>query len=461
MALRDRVQYGILTAVFLTAIGFLGYVPTQEQFVPLVLGYAAAFAAVIILYLKPRKFTIKQIRYWLIVALIARLILLGASPLLSDDVYRFYWDGLLVINGANPFHHLPSEIIGQSGFEYLSEDLYASLNSPDYYSVYPTISQLVFSIGAWLSPKSIVGFTIILKLIILLGESLTVFFGLKILRLLQQRVERIFLYALNPLIIIELSGNLHMEVLVLSGLSVGLYFCIKGPLWKSAMGWAVAIGVKLTPLILLPLLWRRVEQRRPLVGMLILTALLSGIILTPCVWSIAGAKFLDSIDLYFRSFEFNASVYYLVRKIGYAFKGYNLIAWIGPLLGIVSLIIITLNSLAGRKRLDWYRIISLMLWAYCIYLFLSTTVHPWYLSVPIFLSIFTRFRFPILWSILVVLSYSHYYQGDASEKYAWIVLEYSMVFIAFLWEWLRDCSIFPWLMDEDPKVESRELVENQ
>ena len=444
------MKYHLLALTFLLSIAYLGYIPGQEHFIWLLMGYAVAFSAVIVLFLKPRQFSPAQIRYWLVVAILARVILLPAFPMLSDDVYRFLWDGLLVIHGESPFVYLPSEIIGSEGFGYLTQGLYDQLNSPDYYSVYPPLSEAIFALGAWLSPKSVLGFSIVLKVILLLGECLSIYFGLKILQLINRRPERIFLYALNPLIVIELVGNLHFEALVVAGMSCAIYYLIKAQMAKSALAWVFAIGIKLIPLLLLPLLWRNVKNRKLLAVFYAIVGVLSLILLLPVILALGTGNFLSSIDLYFRNFEFNASIYYLVRQIGFAIEGFNLIAIIGPLLAGITFLIAILNSFWAKKELDWYRFLSLLLWVYCIYLFLSTTVHPWYLSLPIFLSIFTRFRFPILWSLLIVLSYSHYYHGNSEENYFFIWVEYSLVMIAFIWEWLRDCSIFPWLMDEDP-----------
>ena len=46
--------------------------------------------------------------FYLGVAVLARLILLFAEPWLSDDIYRFIWDGYLWQAGINPFTALPS-----------------------------------------------------------------------------------------------------------------------------------------------------------------------------------------------------------------------------------------------------------------------------------------------------------------------------------------------------------------
>ena len=72
--------------------------------------------------------------------------------------------------------------------------------------------------------------------------------------------------------------------------------------------------------------------------------------------------------------------------------------------------------------------------ALLLQLFLSATVHPWYATVPIALGLLTRWRFPIVWSGLAALSYSHYAGGLFQENYWLIALEYSTLWLFILWE---------------------------
>ena len=75
-----------------------------------------------------------------------------------------------------------------------------------------------------------------------------------------------------------------------------------------------------------------------------------------------------------------------------------------------------------------------MLFGIVVYLLLSTTVHPWYLAIPLFLSVFTRFRFMLIWSLLVILSYSAYSNAQYDENLWLVALEYISVIGYFLYE---------------------------
>ena len=118
-------------------------------------------------------------------------------------------------------------------------------------------------------------------------------------------------------------------------------------------------------------------------------------------------NYAQTVGLWFQNFEFNASIYYLAREIGYLFRGYNEIAIIGKVLPI--LVFLFVISLALFKRqISTKILITHMLFAFSFYLFFSTTVHPWYMATLLILSVFTNYKFPLVWSFVIILSYLAY-----------------------------------------------------
>ena len=75
-----------------------------------------------------------------------------------------------------------------------------------------------------------------------------------------------------------------------------------------------------------------------------------------------------------------------------------------------------------------------MLLVLTVYLFTATTVHPWYLAIPLFLSVFTPHRYPLVWSFTIVLSYQAYSNVDFRENPWILLLEYLVVYGVFVWE---------------------------
>ena len=429
---------------------YLGYIAEQNNFLSIVLPYALFF----ILYITALTIAkdAKTIRIFLITGILLRFLLLFAMPNLSDDVYRFIWDGRLIMQGVNPFDFTPTEIM-QEGLSLhgINQELYNQLNSQEYYTIYPPVDQAVFTIATWVSPNSIWGSMFVMKLFLFVCElgTITLMSSASLRKQIPNNAQALaqdstahtsftgfarnaifnpnsaaLLYALNPLIIIEICGNIHFEGAMVFFLLLALYLLHKSKEAFSAGAMALSIASKLLPLMFLPLLVRTIGWRRSftywaIAGMVLL------LLFFPLFNSVFFANFGDSLNLYFRRFEFNASMYYIFRYIGWQIKGYNWIAVIGPALACATFIAIL--AIAYFKKQKTIRdLTEAMLFAICVYLFLGTTVHPWYLSLPIVLCVFTRFRFPIVWSAVVVLSYAKYSMED------WYLLlvavEYFVVF---------------------------------
>jgi len=284
-----------------------------------------------------------------------------------------------------------------------------------------------------LSPDSIWGSILVQRTFLLAAELGTIWLLPKILRLWELSASRTLIYAANPLIILEITGNLHHEGLMIFFLALALYGLRQKKWVGGATAYAISVASKLLPLMFLPLLWRRIGWKKG-----VLFYLAGGGVLTVLFLPLYNADFMRgfgaSLDLYFRRFEFNGSIYYLLRWAGYQEKGYNLIQQIGPWLARVVAIGILLWS-ALERRPDWSNLFAALLAVICGYLFLATTVHPWYLALPLFFCGFTRYRFPVLWAGLVFGTYINYSYPEYQEN-LWVVgVEYVLVFAMLGYEW--------------------------
>lgn len=367
--------------------------------------------------------------------IVFRLICIAALPILSDDYFRFFWDGTLLTNGFNPYLYLPTDFVhtpvaAQLG---LTQALYHSLNSPSYYTVYPPLNQAIFALAAWLSLGDIWGAVVLMRLVILLAEFGALYFLIKLLNHYQLPQNQLLWYWLNPLVIIEATGNLHFEAVMFAFLLGGIYFLqVKKNLPLGALFFALAISTKLIPLLLMPLMWRYLGFKKgfwfcTLVGFFLLLSFL------PFVSMKLIANFGSSLELYFQKFEFNASVYYVLRMIGFQVYGYNLIATLGRVLSVLSLVGIlgiAFFSLQHKAR----DLPIAVLWTLAFYYLLATTVHPWYALMLVGLSVFTPYRFACVWSFTVVFSYSAYQSLDYQENLYWVALEYVLVLVYLVWE---------------------------
>ncbi len=396
------------------------------------------------------------------VSIIFRLIFLFVTPNLSQDFYRFIWDGRMIFEGLNPYLSLPETFIQQNNYPIVqAEELYAGMGelNGSHYTNYPPLNQLCFLIAALFYSKSIFGSVIILRLIIILADFGILYFGKQLLERLNLPIKNIFWYILNPFIIIEMTGSLHFEPVMLFFLIFGIYKLHQQKWIWAAILIACSVSVKLIPLLFLPLFFQWFVKQKTInpssqnfynhklnfqfKGVFQLIAFYVIILITtlslflPFYSSTLIENYSNSVGLWFRNFEFNASFYYIFREIGYLFRGYNEIAVIGkitPILTILFLIILTFF----RKNISVVQLITAMLFGLCFYYFTATTVHPWYLATPIILSVFTKYKFPVLWSFVVILSYQAYSNTPWQENLWFVSIEYILVFSYLIYEIRRN-----------------------
>ena len=417
--------FSLVGIVLLVLTYLLGYGVDQSDFSKLITYYSIFFIFYVgvFYFLKAEKI----VWYFIGLGILLRLILVFSFPNLSDDIYRFIWDGRLIHNGINPFNHLPGYFL-ESGHEVagITLDLFEKLNSPEYYTIYPPVSQAIFSFACWVSPNSYFGSALVMKAFMFLFECGSIYLIVQLLRHFSLPLKNVLIYTLNPLIVLEITGNLHFEGAMIFFLLLAIWLLVKKREHLSAIAFALSITSKLLPLMFLPFLIRRLGWKNSIWYFLIL-----GLTLLVCFSPLLNQTFINnfanSLDLYFQKFEFNASFYYLLRWIGMQVRGYNMIHTIGPLLGLIVLATISYRAYSENK-IAYENIFSAFLFAICTYLFLATTIHPWYVAMPLVLCTFTRFRFPILWSGLIMLTYINYSYPDYFEN-LWVVgFEYFMVF---------------------------------
>jgi alpha-1,6-mannosyltransferase len=413
---------------------YVGTQVQQHEFTAIFLGFGALFAAYAVIVAKVR--TGYEVLLFMAVGVLCRAVLLFSLPQLSDDYFRFIWDGRLAIQGIHPFDALPSEYAKQ-GFPVAGLDaaLFEKLNSPDYYTVYPPVAQAIFAFACRIFPGSIAGSVFVMKFLLLLMESGSILLLWQLLRRFNLPSKNVLLYALNPLVIVEIVGNLHFEGAMVFFFLLALYWGSKSKLAFSAGAMALSVASKMLSLLALPFLLRQLGIRKALLYYLIFGAV-AALLFAPLLNGAFLHNFGDSLNLYFRQFEFNASLYYIARWIGYEQTGFNKISIIGPLLASIAAMIILLSALLSRHK-TWDKLPQALLFAICTYLFFTTTVHPWYLCMPVALSAFSRYRFAVVWSAVAVLSYHKYVQPGLPEN-LWITgAAYVVVYGFLLWEWLR------------------------
>jgi hypothetical protein len=420
----------------------------RSDFTKLISLYGALF---IILYLFIEKFIPKSRDYfWFLASLgiVFRLILIPVIPNLSQDFHRFLWDGQLLLQGVSPYLFTPSSSTALGVTIEQSQQLIEGMGTlnASHFSNYPPINQLFFAVAALFAGKSIMGSVIVLRMLIIFADVGILYFGKKLLEKLNLPIKNIFWYFLNPFIIIELTGNLHFEGVMLFFFVWALYLVFKGKWFWAAVLIGISVSVKLLPLLFLPLFLKYFTNEKTqkvleifgvsikkLVGFYSVIGFTVILTFLPFLSSEFIQNFSSTIGLWFQNFEFNASVYYIIRWVGFQVVGWNIIGTTGKILPVLVLLLV-LAIAFFRKNKTSQELMTGMLFAVSIYFLLSTTVHPWYIATPLLLSVFTKYKFPIVWSFMVMLSYSAYGENGFDEKLWLVALEYLVAIVVALWE---------------------------
>lgn len=438
--------YRTVIAVVISLVLYLyfAYFLQRENYIEL----SSLYVLLFIPFLYFLKFEKQNLQFLIGITILFRLLFLFAIPNLSQDFYRFIWDGRMIFEGFNPYISLPETFIQEKNFPVSQAvDLYDGMGqlNGSHFTNYPPINQLNFLMAAFFSNSSILGAVIVMRIQIILADIGIIYFGKKILDKLNLPIHHIFLYALNPFIIIELTGNLHFESVMLFFLIWSLFLLLQKKWIWAALVLGLSVSVKLIPLLFIPLFFQwfvfneEKEVRSKKKGFLKLLTFASIVILTniilflPFISSELINSYTDSIGLWFRNFEFNASLYYVSREIGYLFRGYNEIAVIGsimPMIAILFLIVITFF----RKNKSPQEMITVLLLGISFYYFTTTTMHPWYLATLVLLSVFTKYRFTLIWSLTIILSYQAYANDPWKENLWFVGIEYLLVFVFLIWE---------------------------
>ena len=267
-----------------------------------------------------KKESIFSFEFCIALAILLRLIAVFSLPALSDDYFRFIWDGKMMLQHVNPFSFTPKEYLlthTNTQLQFLYNNLIPE--SQESYTIYPAIMQYIFAVAAKLYPANPYAAAVIMKLFIFSAECFTLYGLFLLARLKKIPVRNILLYALNPLVIVELTGNVHFEALLICFLVFTFYFLEKNKLVMVALFWALAICSKLLPVMLAPLFlmylgfWRFIKTG-------LLTLLFCFVLFIPLIDTDLISHVSDSVGKYYNLFEFNGSFYYLFTRISELFS---------------------------------------------------------------------------------------------------------------------------------------------
>jgi len=429
--------------MFIYCIYLLSGIP-RENFEQVLLIYSSAFAGFLLFYysIDHSPLTVKiRLAVVLVIGLFTRCFFIDTTPAFSQDFYRFIYDGLLWREGHSAYIGSPlqtSELLAHIPYR---DELLQEMGSLSrkHNSNYPPLNQLFFYL-ATLGSATIAQTVLKIRLMMILADVGIFFIGLKLLRFLRQPSMQIALYFLNPLVILELTGNLHFEGVMLLFCLLGVLFWFKSQPNLSGRFVIAAILVKLLPLMLLPAFIRKGSLKKSLSFFITLTVSIGTLAVLFFILgqeSTDGKGYIETIALWFGTFEFNASLYYLIRAVGYHVYDYNIIGTAAPVLSVISSLFILLIAFYSYwKKLPEYKLPMTLMYMLLVYLLFATTVHPWYLILPLGFSILTRYRFMLTWTCTIIFSYAAYTNPGFTENLWLVAAEYLILAIVVIVELL-------------------------
>ena len=332
----------------------------------------------------------------LALAIAARAPLLLAEPTISDDIYRYIWDGRLQRFGYNPYVSAP----GDPALQHLHTDVTRRTGHPTLPTLYPPAAQWFFR-GVAAMSESVFAF----KLAFVACDLLIVVLLLRWLARVERSPWQVLVYAWNPLVIIEVAGSGHLDVLGALLLFLAFLALSERHRFLAAIAFVAAVEVKALPIVLVPLLWRRLRARDVVLACAFGLALATPFLLSPTGPSVG------SLPTFFEKWRFNAPAFVFIERF---VRG----RWLAALPVVVGLVAAGLLRRWSAAPFTWA-------WPMAAALLVMVTVYPWYLVwlVPFLGEVETL---PLLvWTQSVLLTYFVWRvvaQGGAWELPPWVLI---------------------------------------
>lgn len=359
----------LLSAVALAALGELRGAPDR---VVAAVALLVAWGVAVVVLRAPRGGPARVFA----AALAVRLVLVAMPPTLSDDLFRYLWEGRATLLGGNPFLHAPD----WSGWP--ADAMRARVNHPEISTIYPPLAQHLFAaLGAlWYDPR-------VVKLAMGLCDAGTAAMIARALAARGRGSRGAWLYALHPLAAVESAGSGHLDALVVllmvgaiaqTGRFRGLLFAGLGTL------------IKVFPAVLIPALLRWPGRRLPK-GVALLTVGAVGL------WSLwpfldAGPALLAGLGAYAGRWSFNGAFFPVLHG------GFSALGWEAAARPFAVALGAGVVGFAWVRRRDPAEV---ALWAGAAVVLLSPTVHPWYIPLVWAPALITGWR---AWTALATLA---------------------------------------------------------
>ena len=322
--------------------------------------------------------------------------------LFDDDIWRYLWDGHLSAAGENPYRAAPTSVALDGLAEGHWEEIRENINYPSYPTVYPPLAQFVFWLAHGLAPGSVVAMKILI-----IGADLgaAVFLWLALGKMNLPR-EGVVLYAWNPLVVKVFAGSGHADAVAVLCLAALAYAVAARWRTMAAVALEMSILAKLLPVVIAPLVVRRIGWRN--------TLLCGGVVVAGYgLFAGAGVDVFSGLLAFSRYWQFNNLPNQMLGRVG---------SVVGLLLVVVWL---AWNDDGGAN--SFFRGSSVALGMAVV---LSSAVMPWYLTMVLPTAVLAGQSIWLWFSAFVCLSF--HVMIDQRERTWVLAIEYLLFSVLLL-----------------------------
>ena len=216
----------------------------------------------------------------------------GAGPMLEDDHFRYLLDGAMVAQGLSPYALAPHALLsGADGappqLVEAGRTVIAAINFPELRTIYPGAAQLLFALAHLIAPWSVDG----LRLVIFVAEALTALLIWRLLTMSGRSPLLVALYWCNPLMAFCLTGQAHIDGVLALPILAALLAAHRRIGSLAGLGLGLAVGVKLWPILLAPLIARKLwPDRQALAAFALVLGLATLALCGPLLWASLSAN---------------------------------------------------------------------------------------------------------------------------------------------------------------------------
>lgn len=386
---------------------------------------------------------------WIIVVgLVLRIITIFSTPILEDDYFRYMWDGAVTAHGINPYTYAPKSVMEHNALipaelENLaaeSGNVIQRINFPRIRTIYPPLTQAAFAAAHLLSPWSLFGWRAILIIVDLINLILL----LRLLKFFNLPDFLIFIYWWNPLLVKEIFNSGHMDILIIPFVFSAILLLMKNRHLLSLIMLALGVGIKLWPVLLLPLFLKKIhpDYKKMIADFLIFSGIT--ILLFVPVYA-SGVDQTSGFETYPTSWE-NNDAFFLLPVWMWKFilpffsihPGY---AQLAARMTVLSLMALLAIAVAFRQSKDNRVFFNRCMFVIAAAFLVSPTQFPWYFVWVIpFMTMNPKMSILIL-SALLPLYYLRFYLEPrgliAYFNYGVVWFEFVPVWILLALEWVK------------------------